>query len=74
PPKRNSTATRTARAAATAVAAVAPMTAAVVEQLVADRLFAALANHDTFQNGTNGYGNGSYNSGTGTRGATRTPR
>ncbi|GKF06763.1 hypothetical protein Tco_0037431 [Tanacetum coccineum] len=49
PPKRNSTATRTARAAAIAVAAAAPMTAAVVEQLVADRVSAALANHDTLQ-------------------------
>ncbi|GJV77578.1 hypothetical protein Tco_1509162 [Tanacetum coccineum] len=44
PPKRNSTATRTARAAA---AAAAPMTAAAIEQLVTDRVSAALANHDT---------------------------
>ncbi|GKB12514.1 hypothetical protein Tco_0846437 [Tanacetum coccineum] len=71
PPKRNSTATRTARAAA---AAAAPMTAAAVEQLVADRVSAALANHDTLRNSTNGHGDGSHNSGTGTRGATRTPR
>ncbi|GJV61093.1 hypothetical protein Tco_1467193, partial [Tanacetum coccineum] len=39
PPKRTSVATKTARAAAVAaVAAAAPMTAAAVEQLVADRL------------------------------------
>ncbi|GKE79367.1 hypothetical protein Tco_1545487, partial [Tanacetum coccineum] len=75
PPKRTSAATKTARAAAaTAVAAAAPMTAAAVEQLVADRLSAALANHDTLRNGTNGHGDGSHNSSTGTRGATRTPR
>ncbi|GJV36152.1 putative reverse transcriptase domain-containing protein [Tanacetum coccineum] len=72
PPKRTSTATKIARAAA--AAAAAPMTAAAVEQPVADRLSAALANHDTLRNGTNGHGDGSYNSGTETRGATRTPR
>ncbi|GJU62326.1 putative reverse transcriptase domain-containing protein [Tanacetum coccineum] len=71
PPKRTSAATKTARAAA---AAAAPMTAAAVEQLVADRVSAALANHDTLRNSTNGHGDGSHNSGTGTRGATRTPR
>ncbi|GKG48464.1 hypothetical protein Tco_0510349, partial [Tanacetum coccineum] len=73
PPKRNSTATRTARATAAAVAAAASITAAAVEQLVADRVSAALANHDTLRNSTNGHGDGSHNSGTGTRGATRTP-
>ncbi|GJS13600.1 hypothetical protein Tco_0408072 [Tanacetum coccineum] len=72
PPKRTSAATKTARAAA--AAAAAPMTAAAVEQLVADRVSAALANHDTLRNNTNGHGDGSHNSGTGTRGATRTPR
>ncbi|GKG14923.1 hypothetical protein Tco_0354523 [Tanacetum coccineum] len=72
PPKRNSTATRTVRAAA--AAAAAPMTAAAVEQLVADRVFAALASHDTLRNNTNGHGDGSHNSGPGTRGATRTLR
>ncbi|GJS96970.1 hypothetical protein Tco_0803938 [Tanacetum coccineum] len=51
----------------------APMTAAAVEQLVTDRVSAALANHDTLRNSTNGHGDGSHNSGTGTRGATRTP-
>ncbi|GJW95222.1 putative reverse transcriptase domain-containing protein [Tanacetum coccineum] len=44
------------------------------EQLVADRVSAALANNDTLQNSMNGHGDGSHNSGTGTRGATRTPR
>ncbi|GJV92076.1 putative reverse transcriptase domain-containing protein [Tanacetum coccineum] len=77
PPKRTSAATRTARAAAAATAAAAtataPMTAADVEQLVADRVSVALANHDTLRNSTNGHGDGSHNSGTGTRGATRTP-
>ncbi|GJT69956.1 putative reverse transcriptase domain-containing protein [Tanacetum coccineum] len=71
PPKRTYAATRTARAA---VAAAAPMTAAVVEQLVADRVYAALANYDTLRNSTNGHGDGRHNSGTGTRGATLTPR
>ncbi|GJX38060.1 hypothetical protein Tco_0251363 [Tanacetum coccineum] len=73
PPKRTSAATKTARAAAATTAAAAPMTAAAVEQLVADRVSAALANHDTLRNNTNGHGDGSHNFGTGTRGATRTP-
>ncbi|GKD60473.1 hypothetical protein Tco_1297982, partial [Tanacetum coccineum] len=55
-------------------AAAAPMTTAAVEQLVADRISAALANHDTLRNDTNGHGDGSHNSGTGTRGATCTSR
>ncbi|GJV70098.1 putative reverse transcriptase domain-containing protein [Tanacetum coccineum] len=66
PPKRTS-------AAATAAAA-APMTAAAVEQLIEARVSAALANHETLRNSTNGHGDGSHNSGTGTRGSTRTPR
>ncbi|GJT00409.1 putative reverse transcriptase domain-containing protein [Tanacetum coccineum] len=70
PPKRTA---RTARAAA-AAATAAPMIAAAVKQLVADRVSAALTNHDTLRNSTNGHGDGSHNSGTGTRGATRTPR
>ncbi|GKE26826.1 hypothetical protein Tco_1442210 [Tanacetum coccineum] len=77
PPKRTSAAIRTARATAAAVAAAAaaaPMTAAIVEQLVADRVSAALSNHDILRNSMNGHGDGSHNSGTGTRGATRTPR
>ncbi|GKG56029.1 hypothetical protein Tco_0577104, partial [Tanacetum coccineum] len=65
PPKRTSAATKTARAAtaaaATAAAAAAPMTAAAVEQLVADRVSAVLANHDTLRNNTNGHGDGSHN-------------
>ncbi|GJR70145.1 putative reverse transcriptase domain-containing protein [Tanacetum coccineum] len=67
PPKRTSVSTKTTRAAA-------PMTAAAIEQLVADRVSAALANHDTLQNSMNGHGDGSHNSGTGTRGAMRTSR
>ncbi|GJU67142.1 putative reverse transcriptase domain-containing protein [Tanacetum coccineum] len=60
-----------ARAAAT-TAAAAPLTAAVVEQLIEARVSAALANHETLRNNTNGHGDGSYNSGTRTRGITRT--
>ncbi|GKA81044.1 putative reverse transcriptase domain-containing protein [Tanacetum coccineum] len=67
PPKRTFAATKTTRAAA-------PMTAAAIEQLVADRVSAALANHDTLRNSMNGHGDGSHNSGTGTRGAMRTSR
>ncbi|GJR94276.1 putative reverse transcriptase domain-containing protein [Tanacetum coccineum] len=67
PPRRSST---TARAAA----AAAPMTVAAVEQLIEARVSAALANHETLQNSTNGYGDGSHNSGTGNRGTTRTPQ
>ncbi|GJT06578.1 putative reverse transcriptase domain-containing protein [Tanacetum coccineum] len=85
PPKRTARTVRTARVAAvtataaaattaTATAAAAPMTTAAIEQLVADRVSAALANHETLRNSTNGHGDGSHNSGTGTRGATRTPR
>ncbi|GKA45011.1 hypothetical protein Tco_0737807 [Tanacetum coccineum] len=75
PPKRTSRTTRTARVAAataTAAAAATPMTTAAIEQLVADRVSVALGNHDTLQNITNGHGDGSHNSGTRTRGATRT--
>ncbi|GJS05741.1 hypothetical protein Tco_0322249 [Tanacetum coccineum] len=68
PPKRTSIA-----AARVADAAVAPMTAAVVEQLIETRLSAALANHETLRNSINGHGDGSHNShreikGTGTEG------
>ncbi|GKC31711.1 hypothetical protein Tco_1039005, partial [Tanacetum coccineum] len=62
-----------ARAAAAAVAA-APMTAVVVEQLIEARVSAALANHETLRNSTNGHGDGSHNSDTGIRGTVRTPR
>ncbi|GJT83745.1 putative reverse transcriptase domain-containing protein [Tanacetum coccineum] len=62
-PRRTSAAT--ARAAA---AVAAPITAAVVEQLFKARVSAILANHETLRNSTNGHGDGSHNSNTGTRG------
>ncbi|GJQ94761.1 putative reverse transcriptase domain-containing protein [Tanacetum coccineum] len=65
PPRR--TFASTARAAAT-TAAAAPKTAAVVEQLIEARVSAALANHETLRNSTNGYGDGSHNSDTGIKG------
>ncbi|GJV62678.1 putative reverse transcriptase domain-containing protein [Tanacetum coccineum] len=76
PPRRSSA---TARAAATAAAraaaaAATPMTAAAVEQLIKARVSAALANHETLRNSTNGQGDGSHNSDTGIRGTVRTPR
>ncbi|GKE49643.1 hypothetical protein Tco_1480901 [Tanacetum coccineum] len=60
-PRRTSAAT--ARAAA--AAATAPMTAVAVEQLIEARVSAALANHETLRNSTNGHGDGSHNSDTG---------
>ncbi|GJW88456.1 putative reverse transcriptase domain-containing protein [Tanacetum coccineum] len=66
PPRRSSA---TARAAA-----ATPMTAAAVEQLIEARVSAALANHETLRNSTNGQGDGSHNSDTGTRGIVRTSR
>ncbi|GKD96189.1 reverse transcriptase domain-containing protein, partial [Tanacetum coccineum] len=76
PPKRTSTARDAAATAAVAAAtaAAAPMNAAAVEQLIEARVSAALANHETLRNNTNGHGDGSHNSSTGTRGSTRTPR
>ncbi|GKA78645.1 hypothetical protein Tco_0785182 [Tanacetum coccineum] len=71
PPKRSSA---PARAVDAAARAAAPMTAAAVEQLIEARVSAALANHETIRNSTNGYGDGSHNSGIGNRGTTRTPR
>ncbi|GJY12588.1 reverse transcriptase domain-containing protein [Tanacetum coccineum] len=71
PPRRSSA---TARVTAAAAAAAAPMTAAAVEQLIEARVSAALANHETLRNNTNGHGDGSHNSGIGNRGTTRTPR
>ncbi|GKE74378.1 putative reverse transcriptase domain-containing protein, partial [Tanacetum coccineum] len=68
PPKRTSVAARGAAAAA------APMTTVVVEQLIEARVSAALANHETLRNRTNGHGDGSHNSDTGIRGTIRTPR
>ncbi|GKE07462.1 hypothetical protein Tco_1399480 [Tanacetum coccineum] len=47
-----------------AAAAAAPMTAAAVEQLIAERVSAELANHESLRNNTNGHGDGSHNSGT----------
>ncbi|GKB62880.1 putative reverse transcriptase domain-containing protein [Tanacetum coccineum] len=75
PPRRSFA---TARAAATtaarvAAAAATPMTAATVEQLIEARVSAALANHETLQNSTNGHGDGSHNSDTRIRGTVRTP-
>ncbi|GKE28074.1 hypothetical protein Tco_1443458, partial [Tanacetum coccineum] len=58
PPRRSTAATRAAAAAAT------PMTAAAVEQLIEARVSAALANHETLRNITNGHGDGSHNSDT----------
>ncbi|GJW42249.1 putative reverse transcriptase domain-containing protein [Tanacetum coccineum] len=69
PPRRSSA---TARAAA-AIAAT-PMTAVVVEQLIEARVSAALANHETLRNSTNGHGDESHNSKTRIRGTVRTPR
>ncbi|GKE07310.1 reverse transcriptase domain-containing protein [Tanacetum coccineum] len=75
PPRRSSA---TARAAATtaarATAAATPMTTAAVKQLIKARVCAALANHDTLRNSTNGHGDGSHNSETRIKGTVRTPR
>ncbi|GKD43645.1 reverse transcriptase domain-containing protein [Tanacetum coccineum] len=70
PPKRSSATTRVAAAAATA----APMTTAAVEHLIEARVSAALANHETLRNNTNGHGDGSRNSSIGNRGTTCTSR
>ncbi|GJS73253.1 hypothetical protein Tco_0706094 [Tanacetum coccineum] len=67
PPRRSSA---TARAA---IAAATPMTAAAVEQLIEARVSAALANHETLRNSSNGHGDGSHNSNTRIRGTVRTP-
>ncbi|GJR32488.1 putative reverse transcriptase domain-containing protein [Tanacetum coccineum] len=45
---------RTSATVRAAVAAAAPMTAAVVEQLIKARVSVALANHETLRNNTNG--------------------
>ncbi|GJX47282.1 putative reverse transcriptase domain-containing protein [Tanacetum coccineum] len=58
PPRRTSATT----ARVVAAVAAAPMTVAVVEQLIEARVSAALANHETLRNNTNGHGNGSHNS------------
>ncbi|GJT95545.1 reverse transcriptase domain-containing protein, partial [Tanacetum coccineum] len=67
PPRGSSTSAR-------AAAAATPMTAAAVEQLIEGRVSAALANHETLRNSTNGHGDGSHNSDTRIRGTVRTPR
>ncbi|GJZ45491.1 putative reverse transcriptase domain-containing protein [Tanacetum coccineum] len=67
PPRRTFATARAADTAAT------PMTAAVVEQLIEARVSAALANHDTLRNSTNGHGDRSHNSDTRIRGTVRTP-
>ncbi|GKA86689.1 hypothetical protein Tco_0808400 [Tanacetum coccineum] len=78
PPRRSSATARAAaaaaRAAIAAAAAATPMTAAAVEQLIEARVSAALANHDTLRNSTNGHGDGIHNSDTGIRGTVCTPR
>ncbi|GJW00202.1 hypothetical protein Tco_1555453 [Tanacetum coccineum] len=67
PPRRSSATVRV-------VAAATPMTVAAVEQLIEARVSAALANHETLRNSTNGQGDGSHNSDTGIRGTVRTLR
>ncbi|GKG14360.1 hypothetical protein Tco_0353960, partial [Tanacetum coccineum] len=68
PPRRSSATARAAaavaRAATTAAAAATPMTVAAVEQLIEVRVSAALSNHETLRNNTNGHGDGSHNFGT----------
>ncbi|GKG27265.1 hypothetical protein Tco_0402968 [Tanacetum coccineum] len=81
PPRRSSTiaraaattATATARVVTVAAAAATLMTAAAIKQLIEVRVFAALANHETLRNSTNGHGDESHNSDTRTRGTVRTP-
>ncbi|GJW86393.1 reverse transcriptase domain-containing protein [Tanacetum coccineum] len=63
PPKRTYAATATAKAVV-----AAPMIVAAVEQLIKARVSVTLANHETLRNSTNGHGDGSHDSGTGTRG------
>ncbi|GKG55727.1 hypothetical protein Tco_0574621, partial [Tanacetum coccineum] len=64
PPKRTSATARATTAATRAVvaaaAAASPMTDIAVEQLIEARVSAALANHETLRNSTNGHGNGSH--------------
>ncbi|GKD91847.1 putative reverse transcriptase domain-containing protein [Tanacetum coccineum] len=74
PPRRSSATARVdAIVARDATAVATPMTAAAVEQLIEPRVSAALVNHETLRNSTNGYGDGSYNSETEIRGTVRTP-
>ncbi|GKE33530.1 reverse transcriptase domain-containing protein, partial [Tanacetum coccineum] len=74
PPRRSSATAKAAAATArAAAAAAASMTVAAIEQLIEARDSAALANHETLRNRTNGHGDRSHNSGTRNRGTTRTP-
>ncbi|GJR85901.1 putative reverse transcriptase domain-containing protein [Tanacetum coccineum] len=70
PPRRSSATARAATAATRAAIAAAgtPMTAAAVEQLIEARVSAALSNHETLRNSTNGQGDRSHNSDTGIKG------
>ncbi|GJR47725.1 hypothetical protein Tco_1315828 [Tanacetum coccineum] len=72
PPRRTSVANAAARAVV-ATTAAAPMTVAAVEKLIEARVSAALANHETLRNSTNGHGDGGHNSETEIRGTVRTP-
>ncbi|GJZ70095.1 putative reverse transcriptase domain-containing protein [Tanacetum coccineum] len=63
PPRRSSASARVA-----ATTAATPMIVADVEQLIEARVSAALTNHETLRNSTNGHGDGSHNSDTGIRG------
>ncbi|GJU10255.1 putative reverse transcriptase domain-containing protein [Tanacetum coccineum] len=56
------------------IASQESLTAALIAQLIKARVCAALANHETLRNSTNGQGDGSHNSDTGIRGTVRTPR
>ncbi|GKE79847.1 hypothetical protein Tco_1549847 [Tanacetum coccineum] len=69
PPRRSC-----ATARVPVAAAATPMTAAAVEQLIEARVSAALSNHETLRNSTNGYGDKSHIFDTGIRGTVRTPR
>ncbi|GKD65390.1 putative reverse transcriptase domain-containing protein, partial [Tanacetum coccineum] len=68
PQRRSSATTRVTAAARAAAAAATPVTAAAVEQLIEAKVSAALANHETLRNNTNGHGDGSHNSDTKIRG------
>ncbi|GKD33379.1 hypothetical protein Tco_1248888 [Tanacetum coccineum] len=70
PPRRTSATTVRVVAAA---AATASKTVAAVEQLIEARVSAALANHETLRNNTNGHDDRSHNSDTRIRGTVRTP-
>ncbi|GKF25645.1 hypothetical protein Tco_0081539, partial [Tanacetum coccineum] len=68
PSKRTSAAVARVAAVVRAAAAAAPMTAAVIEQLIKARVSEALANHETLRNSINGHGDGSHNYDTRIRG------